>query len=217
LKARTPVQAGNLLSALRHMIGWMNDEQHIEPDDDPTIGLKSGKANASRESGGWVPWTEEDMAKYRARWPHGTEARLMFDILHYTHLRLGDASRFGSAHLERTLKTMMVKIATEKSKGQTTAAVPVHRDFAVSLAAARNAGILGTGEVFTGKQGEIMPMAKKAWAAKFKKFARLAGINEPKKNCHGVRKARAEVAAYSECTEAQMMAITRCRRSTSPK
>ena len=104
---------------------------------------------------------------------------------------------------------MMVKIATEKSKGQTTATVPVHRDFAVSLAAARNAVILGTGEVFTGKlvKGEIMPMAKKAWAAKFKKFARLAGVNEPKKNCHGVRKARAEVAAYSECTEAQMMAM----------
>ena len=45
----------------------MIDEEHIEPDDDPTIGLKSGKAKASRESGGWVPWTDEDMAKYRAR------------------------------------------------------------------------------------------------------------------------------------------------------
>ena len=209
LKARTPVQAGNLLSALRHMIGWMIDEEHIEPDDDPTIGLKSGKAKASRESGGWVPWTEEDMAKYRARWPLGTEARLMFDILHFTHLRLGDAARFGAAHLQRVLKTMMVKVATEKSKGRTTATLPVHRDLAVSLAVARNAGTLGTGEVFTGKlvKGEIIPMNKKAWAAKFKKFARLAGVNEPKKNCHGVRKARAEVAAYSDCTEAQMMAM----------
>ena len=74
---------------------------------------------------------------------------------------------------------MMVKIATEKSKGQITATVPVHRDFAVSLAAARNAGILGTGEVFTGKlvKGEIMAMNKKAWAAKFKKFARLASTS----------------------------------------
>jgi hypothetical protein len=208
-KARTPVQAGNLLSALRHIVGWMIEEEHIEPDDDPTIGLKSGKAKASRESGGWVPWTEEDMAKYRARWPLGTEARLMFDILHYTHLRLGDASRFGPEHLQRTLKTMMVKVATEKSKGRTTATVPVHRDFAVSLAAARNAGMFGTGEVFTGKlvKGEIAPTNKKAWAAKFKKFARLAGVNEPKKNCHGVRKARAEVAAYSDCTEAQIMAM----------
>jgi hypothetical protein len=30
----------------------------------------------------------EDTAEYRARWPLGIEARLMFDILHYTHLRL---------------------------------------------------------------------------------------------------------------------------------
>jgi L-alanine-DL-glutamate epimerase-like enolase superfamily enzyme len=88
----------------------------------------------------------------------------MFEILHYTHLRLGDASRFGAAHHQRTLKTMMVKVATEKSRDRATATVPVHRDFAVSLAVARNAGFLGTGEVFTGKlvKGEIMPMNKKA-------------------------------------------------------
>jgi hypothetical protein len=36
-------------------------------------------------------------------------------------------------------------------------------------------------------------------------YAVLAGFNEPKKSCHGVRKARAEVAAYAECTESQMM------------
>jgi hypothetical protein len=41
----------------------------------------------------------------------------------------------------------------------------------------------------------------------FKKYAVLAGINEPKKSCHGVRKARAEVAAYADCTESQMMAM----------
>jgi hypothetical protein len=50
-------------------------------------------------------------------------------------------------------------------------------------------------------------MNKKAWAAKLKKYAVLAGVNEPKKSCHGVRKARAEVAAYADCTESQMMAM----------
>jgi hypothetical protein len=35
----------------------------------------------------------------------------------------------------------------------------------------------------------------------------LAGVNETKKSCHGVRKARAEVAAYADCTESQMMAM----------
>ena len=208
MKARTPSQAGNLLSALRGMIRWMVDEGHLDEDDDPTIGLRSGKAKASRESGGFVPWTEGDMALYRTKWPLGSEARLMFDILHYTFLRLGDAHRFGPPHLRQIVRKMAVQIATEKSHGNTTVTVPVHPEFAESLRAARAAGIIGA-DVFTGKRvrGRVLPMNKKAWAAKFKKYALLAGVNEPKKSCHGVRKARAEVAAYADCTESQMMAM----------
>jgi integrase len=208
MKARTPSQAGNLLSALRGMIRWMIDDGHLDDDDDPTIGLRSGKAKASRESGGFVPWTEDDMALYRTKWPLGTEARLMFDILHYTFLRLGDAHRFGPPHLRQIVRKMAVRIATEKSKGNTTVTVPVHPEFAESLRAARAAGIIGA-NVFTGKlvKDRVLPMNKKAWAAKFKKYAVLAGVNEPKKSCHGVRKARAEVAAYADCTESQMMAM----------
>jgi hypothetical protein len=40
MKARTPSQAGNLLSALRGMIRWIN-EDHLDEDDDPTIGVRS--------------------------------------------------------------------------------------------------------------------------------------------------------------------------------
>ena len=142
------VHAGNLLSALRGLIRWMIDEEHLEDDDDPTIGLKSGKAKASRESGGFVPWTEDDMMLYRTKWPLGTEARLMFDILHYTFLRVGDAHRFGPPHLRQIVRKMAVQIATEKSRGNTTVTVPVHPEFADSLRAARAAGIIGA-EVFT--------------------------------------------------------------------
>lgn len=72
----------------------------------------------------------------------------------------------------------------------------------------RGAGIIGA-DVFSGKmvKGRVLPMNKKAWAAKFKKYAVLAGANAAKKNCHGVRKARAELAAYADYTESQMMAM----------
>jgi integrase len=148
------------------------------------------------------------MALYRAKWPLGTEARLMFDILHYTFLRLGDACRFGPPHLRHIVRKMAIQIATEKSQGNTTVTVPVHPAFAESLRAAHAAGIIGA-DVFTGKtvRGRVLPMNKKAWAMKFKKYAVLARVNEPKKSCHGVRKARAEVAAYADCTESQMMAM----------
>jgi hypothetical protein len=90
-------------------------------------------------------------------------------------------------------------------------------DIARAIRAAKAAGasavtVDGEGVIriaLTASAAPIKPTSNpdKAWAAKFKKYARLAGVNEPKKNCHGVRKARAEVAAYSECTEAQMMAM----------
>jgi integrase len=106
------------------------------------------------------------------------------------------------------VRKMAVQIATEKSRGNTSVTVPVHPEFAESLRAGRAAGIIGA-DVFTGKivKGRVLPMNKKAWAMKFKKYAVLAGVNEPKKGCHGVRKARAEVAAYADCTESQMMAM----------
>jgi hypothetical protein len=56
-------------------------------------------------------------------------------------------------------------------------------------------------------KGCVLPMNKKAWEAKFKKDAVLSGVNEPKKSCHGVRKARVEITAYADCTESQMMAM----------
>jgi hypothetical protein len=90
------------------------------------------------------------MALYRAKWPLGTEARLMFDVLRYILLRLGDADRFGPPHLRQIVRKMAAQIATEKSRGNTTVTVPVHPEFAESLRAAWAAGIIGA-EVFTGK------------------------------------------------------------------
>jgi len=43
MKARTPSQAGNLLSALRGTIRWMIDEGYLDEDDDPTIGLNPAR------------------------------------------------------------------------------------------------------------------------------------------------------------------------------
>jgi len=200
MTARTPTQAGNLLSALRGMIGWMVKEKYLDAHDDPTLGIRSGKAAASRESGGFVPWDEADMARYRAAYEVGTEARLMFDVLHYSYMRRGDAHRFGPPHV----RGGRMLITTEKSNFKTVVQMKLHPELMRSIS------LTLTGEkVFTGKllKGEIVPMTKEAWAAKFKKFAVLAGVNQPGKNCHGVRKARAEDAAYALCTEAQMMSM----------
>jgi hypothetical protein len=47
---RTPSQAGNLLSALRGLTTWIKDHDppYLTEDDDPTLGLKTGKLAARR-------------------------------------------------------------------------------------------------------------------------------------------------------------------------
>jgi integrase len=123
----------------------------------------------------------------------------MFEQLRCTHLRRGDVHRFGPQHIRRGT----IRIATEKSGFGTLVEMPVHPD----LIDAINATEIGD-QVISGKRvgGRIVPMSKEAWAAKFKKYAIMAGVNEAKKNCHGVRKSRAEDAAYAGTTESQMMA-----------
>jgi hypothetical protein len=46
---------------------------------DPTLNVKV--KTKSKRKGGYPPWTDDDMAKFEARWPRGTRERVIFDIL----------------------------------------------------------------------------------------------------------------------------------------
>jgi hypothetical protein len=74
LKKAKFVFAGSLARGLRPSPRSVSSSRFMR-----VFNLKLG-----RESRGFAPWSEEDMTLYRARWPLGTEARLLFDILHYT-------------------------------------------------------------------------------------------------------------------------------------
>jgi hypothetical protein len=83
------------LRAAASEIGWMIDEEHIEPDDDPDDRAQvwQGESLALERRSGAVD--RRGRGEVSRAWPLGTEARLIFDILHYIDLQLGDASRFG--------------------------------------------------------------------------------------------------------------------------
>jgi integrase len=51
------------------------------------------------------------MAKFKARWPRGTRERVMFDILTYTGLRIGDVSVLGRQHV----RNGVIRIDNEKT------------------------------------------------------------------------------------------------------
>lgn len=148
------------------------------------------------------------MALYRAKWPLGTESRLMFDILHDTFLRLVMRTGLVPLTCVQIERKTAVQIATEKSRGDTTVTVPVHPEFAESLRAARRGRHhRRRGLHRQAIEGPCSADEQESMAMKFKKYAVLAGVNEPRKSCHGVREARADFAAYADCTESQMMAM----------
>jgi hypothetical protein len=59
----------------------------------PTAGVA---APARRRDAGIRPWTEEDVAAYEKRWSIGTRQRVWLDVLLYTGLRRGAATRLAS-------------------------------------------------------------------------------------------------------------------------
>ena len=42
------------------------------------------ESSSTKRRGGYPPWTDDDMAKFEARWPRGTRERVLFVIPRYT-------------------------------------------------------------------------------------------------------------------------------------
>lgn len=65
---------------------------------DPTQGVKLA---ARPRTTGHMPWTADEIDRFRARWTIGTAKRLAFEVLHWTGLRIGDAVNIGPGHVDR--------------------------------------------------------------------------------------------------------------------
>jgi integrase len=74
-------------------------------------------------------WTVDEMSAFEARWPIGTRERLAYDILVWTGLRRGDASRLGPRHV----RDGEITVTTEKT-GRVVI-LPVLKPLADSIAA----------------------------------------------------------------------------------
>lgn len=65
---------------------------------DPTDQIRR---RAAPKAESHAPWSEDEIAAFRARWPIGTAEREAFEILHYTGARMSDAVRLGEGMVSR--------------------------------------------------------------------------------------------------------------------
>jgi integrase len=188
-RASTPAQARNFLDAMRGLFRWARDAGFIKTD------LTAGVHNPERKQGdGFIPWTEDDVAKYQARWPIGARQRVWLDVLLYTGLRRGDAVRLGRQHV----RDGVASIKTEKSGFTIEVTLPI----LPVLQATLDAGPCGDLAFIAGENGR--PLAKESFGNLFKDACKAAGVPG---SAHGVRKIAATTAANNGATEFELMAI----------
>ncbi|GEP11262.1 hypothetical protein MGN01_31070 [Methylobacterium gnaphalii] len=183
-----PHAANNYVKAMRGLFGWAMDRNYVPADPTKGVKLLAGK----NDDAGFHAWTEDECARFEAKYPVGTRPRLAFDVLLYTGLCRGDAVRLGQPHVRNGEFT----IRTEKTGAVVIA--PILPQLAASIAATQ------TGELTFICTERGKPFTKESFGTWFGKICRAARCPG---SAHGLRKAGARRAAEEGATEAQLNAL----------
>jgi integrase len=182
-RAATPAAAEMFVKSMRSFFAWALEAGLVSSN--PTDGVKV----IASSTGGFAPWTDDDVAAYRARWPLGTRQRVAFEVLRETGLRRGDAVRIGFPHV----RDGVIRLATEKTGERVS--IPVSD----VLAAAIEAGPVGQMTFIASAAGK--PVAKETFGNWFHEWCDAAGVS---KSAHGVRKAAATADAQDGYSDAEL-------------
>lgn len=91
-KSATPESANAIVKSLRQLFTWAMLPEYSHARTNPARQIKYLKSN---NPDGHRIWSEDDVAKFEARHPVGTKARLALDLFLYTGVRISDAARLG--------------------------------------------------------------------------------------------------------------------------
>lgn len=184
----TPAAANNLLDRLKGLMGFAVDVGMRR--DDPTLRLRGFKT----EGEGFHTWTEDEIARFEARHPIGSKARLALGLLLFTGQRRSDAVAMGWQHVADGV------IMVRQQKTDVRLALPIHPTLRSILDATPRANLT----FLTTHQGKpFTPAGFGNWLRDRCDEAGLRGCS-----AHGLRKAAARRLAEAGCTNQQIKAVT---------
>lgn len=184
--ATSPASANHFLKAVAGLFAWATEAQHVQTN--PCVGVKL----LALKSHGHRPWTDEDIERFRTRWPLGSRERLALEILIGTGLRRGDAASLGRQHV----KDGVVTIRTQKTGA--IVSFPVLSELVEAIAATKCGDL-----AFVAKRNGA-PLTVSAFSAMFDTACKAAGVNA---SPHGLRKAAARRLAEAGASVAQLEAV----------
>ena len=180
-----PASANTFLKTMRGLFAWAVRNGHVE--EDPCAGV----ARLRYSSGGYAPWTRDDVRAFCDTHPVGTKARLAMELLLLTGLRRSDVVRVGRQHLNGD------ELAIRTAKTGT----PVTMRLPASLLELIDATPTGDMHFVVGANGR--PFTVESFGNWFRDRCREAGVA---KSAHGLRKLSATLAAEGGASAHQVMA-----------
>lgn len=163
-------------------LGWRSDNP-----------VRETKAPRRKRDAGFTPWTEADIAQFRAHWKPGTRERLALELLLNTGQRRSDVARTGPQHRKGQ------HIAVVQQKTGHRLRIRIHPDLASELA---NRSLTDLAYLVTA-QGA--PFTVEGFGNMFRDACAAAGLKGL--SPHGLRKAQGRRLAEAGCSEKQIAAI----------
>lgn len=190
-----PDQANLMLTTLNQMFKWAVKADLV--DKNPCDGLTYLKRPKVRGvESGHKTWSEHDLDRFEAAYPHGTWERLAYSVLLYTGLRIGDVAILGPDHIQ---KDGTIFIRTEKTGAEVTLPILPPLQEALDRAPENE----DEGAFVTGPRG--VSVGKEHLGAIFNQAVRDAGLEGL--TAHGLRKAGARRLAEAGYSTKQLMAL----------
>lgn len=169
---------------------------------DPSAGIDRP---VQPKNAGHEPWTHDEVAAFRDRWPIGTTQRAIFELLHWTGARISDAVRLGPGMVRKEGVLVFRQQKTgEVANVPWTCTLPGYVDAAdrdMMLAAIAHL----SGQMTFLATRHDRTRSGKSIGGDVSAAAKLAGV---KKTAHGLRKTRATVLAEGGATASQIAAWT---------
>ena len=187
-RAKTPSQANNFLNTMRSLFRWAIEQDFVKGD--PTEGVRIVKRP---QTGGFKVWSDDEIERFKERWPVGTRERLAFALLRTTGLRRGDAARLGRQHLAEVDGVTVFKLRAEKNGRLVVREILPELVEAIDACPSKGLTFVAT------PSGR--PMTKESFGNWFGEACRAAGVD---KSAHGLRKADATALVQSGSSEAEL-------------
>ena len=160
--------------------------------DNPADGIKSIKLP---KSNGHHTWTDDEIARYRAYWPLGTQQRLVMEFALETASRRGEVVRLGPQHVRNG------RIRIERTHGSEDVDIPMSAELQAACAAMPKAHLTYIVTAY-GK-----PRSKFGLGNDFAKWATEAGLPACCR-LHGLKKGGMRRLAEAGGTAHELMAIS---------